>query len=158
MNIKLLNTILILSLGFLFLGCSANLNVPTQEKITNADYGAKPTQYKQLIERHMTRILKDPESAQFRNYSIPKKDWLSDYPSGFSLDYPIYFGWLVCVDINAKNSYGGYTGVKPYYFIFKGNKIVYAKEPGNNHFNNLHKIIGVPSHLRGNYPIQCKYE
>ena len=151
MNIKLLNTILILSLGFLFLGCGATY-VPTQEKITDADYGAKPTQYKQLIERHMTRILKDPESAQFRNYSIPKKDWLSTIvPKNF------YFGWLVCVDINAKNSYGGYTGVKPYYFIFKGNEIVYAQDSPDTTSPIPITSKDVPF-IQGNYPIQCKYE
>lgn len=49
------------------------------------------------------KTLKDPDSAQFRNIVVRK-----------SSDGKGIFG--VCGEINAKNSYGGYVGFRPFYF------------------------------------------
>jgi hypothetical protein len=50
----------------------------------------------------VTRKLKDPESARFRD--------LKAYPRG------------VCGQVNAKNSQGGYVGFRDFYFAFDVNR------------------------------------
>jgi hypothetical protein len=36
----------------------------------------------------------------------------------------IKYGWLVPTGVNAKNSYGGYTGTQPYHCWFRGEALV----------------------------------
>lgn len=55
--------------------------------------------------RFFVERLKDPDSAQFRNlvvHEIAKDDGTVLYN--------------VCGEINAKNSFGGYVGFRPFYF------------------------------------------
>lgn len=54
----------------------------------------------------ITKDLKDPDSAKFRNEFIRK----FTNPEGKAI-------FMVCGEINAKNSYGGYTGFTPYYYL-----------------------------------------
>lgn len=55
------------------------------------------------IEQSVRRKLKDPESARFRAFTARKTE----------------YGAIVCGFVNAKNSYGGYTGFAPFsgYFM-----------------------------------------
>ncbi|MDR5772865.1 MULTISPECIES: hypothetical protein [unclassified Caballeronia] len=40
------------------------------------------------------------------------------------------YGYLVCTDINAKNSYGGYTGAKRRWFLIRNGAVVrYGERP-----------------------------
>jgi hypothetical protein len=55
---------------------------------------------------HITRDLKDPSSAQFRDEKVY---W------GISKDSGAPYS-IVCGEVNAKNSYGAYVGFQPYYF------------------------------------------
>ena len=128
--IKVIKFIVFMGAFLLWLSGCATINssyAPTEEELANADYGEKPTQYKEQIETYVKAILIDPESVQFTDYSTPKKDWLSKFSGLGSIKY---YGWLVCVDVNAKNRYGGYAGRKTYYFIFQGNNITHAKTDG----------------------------
>ena len=34
-----------------------------------------------------------------------------------------HYGWRVCAGINAKNSYGGYVGEKPYFFLLRDSAV-----------------------------------
>lgn len=64
-------------------------------------------QYNKLLldaHTHITKDLKDPDSAIFRSEYIQKTP---------SKNESMYF---VCGEINAKNSYGGYVGYAPYYY------------------------------------------
>ena len=68
--------------------------------ISSAIAGAAPTKpltaaHKLQIAKHVKALLKDPDSAKFK--------WPA--PTEFGL----YCGW-----VNAKNSYGGYTGFEPF--------------------------------------------
>jgi hypothetical protein len=38
-----------------------------------------------------------------------------------------FFGFSVCAEINAKNSYGGYVGAQTYWFLFRDGKIARAQ-------------------------------
>jgi len=65
-------------------------------------------------------VLKDPESARYR-FGTPKKAYVNEglaYGGGVA-----WYGWLVDVAVNAKNSFGGYTGAKPYVALFKNGRV-----------------------------------
>lgn len=64
----------------------------------------------QLIRAELHSYLKDPESAQLR---LTRGPVLTRVDAGEGA----YSGWLVCADVNAKNSYGGYIGFERYLFV-----------------------------------------
>lgn len=61
------------------------------------------------IKARLTPMLKDPDSANFGPTMAGKQ------PDGTV---------LVCGNVNAKNSFGGYIGMKPYYATLKGGSVV----------------------------------
>ena len=79
-------------------------NPPSEEAITGS-------------EESIRRSFKDPDSAIF--------DWQPPYrcvyPSGFDVSY----GWCAYVYINAKNSFGGYTGYRKWLTLWERNHLVY---------------------------------
>lgn len=57
-----------------------------------------------MIEAHIRAKLKDPDSARF--------EWPNNFVHGW-YQRPFgqrYIGWITCGTVNAKNSFGGYTG------------------------------------------------
>ncbi|WP_262120388.1 hypothetical protein [Serratia ficaria] len=91
-------------------GC---VSAPSTEELKNANYGEMPSNYQEIIKDNMSGRLKDPYSAQY-TFKKPTKGWCK---SGFST----YYGWLVLTSINAKNSYGGYTGSQTYLYLINKN-------------------------------------
>ena len=87
----------------LLTGCVA---LPTQQDVAKADYGSYPANYEDIVKTFYGNMLKDPDSAQYKNITVPKTFWLGDRISGSK------FGYLVCATLNAKNSYGAYVGYK----------------------------------------------
>ena len=73
----------------------------------------------------MKRVLKDPDSAKYSFEIPPRKSWVYD----FTLHGNV-FGWVVCSGINAKNSFGGYTGEQPFAFLFKDQKLAGVEQMG----------------------------
>ncbi len=91
----------------------------------NGDFGAYPQDYKKIIESYFQETLKDPYSARYSYFREPKKDaHLVDTKSRVAL-----YGYSVCVNVNAKNSYGGYTGNKPYWLLIRNGEIIKTLEP-----------------------------
>lgn len=89
---------------------------PTQDEINKADFGSKPVGYENNIKDLVSLQLKDPSSAQYKFYE-PQKGYFQD---GMAQNFEIHYGWIIPIQYNAKNSYGGYVGFKPlYYFISK---------------------------------------
>lgn len=82
-----------------------NVKHPTDEEIQKLDYGEAPKNHEALFKKFILKNLKDPDSAKFENIKKPIKMW------GSSLGIIHY--WLICGEVNAKNSFGGYTGMKP---------------------------------------------
>ncbi len=107
-------TILTLAACLVLAGCAgppaqSTAEGPTQEEIANAIYPPKPDYRKEaLIYFHNT--LKDPASAVYDNWTL-QHAWIATPPAGF--------GWIVHVSVNAKNSYGGYTGAEDYFLWVK---------------------------------------
>jgi len=108
--IYFLATALILS------GCASSFQKP--ESGTN--YGIPPVNYEQTIKEYFESVLKDPESAIYK-FGLPIKAYENE---GLLFGSKVaWLGYLVDVEVNAKNSYGGYVGYKPYVFLFNGNQI-----------------------------------
>jgi hypothetical protein len=104
-------------------GCAT---APSADEEARADYGEMPTDFQTPIKAYLDQNLKDPASVQLRNWTIPVKSWIRDAPiAGRAL----HFGWVVNVDVNAKNSYGGYRGFQTYQFMLHGNMIVNEVTP-----------------------------
>lgn len=91
---------------------------PTQQEIESADYGPYPVEYEQIIKNYMQGILKDPSSATYQFLGSPRSGW-----NGMGGKK---FGYMVCVNINAKNSFGGYTGNRMSYFMIHYGRVIYA--------------------------------
>ncbi len=114
-----------------------------------ADYGAYPDNYREIIEAAMTGMLKDPDSARYSGFTQPKHDQVVEvqYPHrGLILDTSVapkktaIYGYAVCAAVNAKNSFGGYTGDKLYWFLIRNGQVVRSAMAGEvlyiGHFAN----------------------
>jgi hypothetical protein len=102
--------------AFVLAGC-AMMNKPTQEQIAAADYGLLPEDYKTVIQTYMPRILLDPYSAVFSHWRGPSRGYAYDQNGS-------YFGYRVCVEVNAKNRMGGYVGSQPYFFLLNNGRVM----------------------------------
>lgn len=101
---------------------------PSAEQLTAADYGSPISQpeAEDAARAFLKRYLKDPESAEM-DWGTVQKRWLREAPiNGGKLK----FGYMLTANINAKNSFGAYTGYKPYqFFFFNGTLVsVYAQQ------------------------------
>lgn len=93
--------ILAVSLALLLVGCAVQ---PVAIKS-----GTRPTedQADRLVRDYLARTLKDPDSLkQFRITGMQTVGWAQATARHEE-------AWLICFEYNAKNSYGGYVGVKP---------------------------------------------
>jgi hypothetical protein len=90
---------------------------PKPEQVQAANYGPKPSHelLLALVKDDMSRRLKDPYSAVFE-CGEPRKAWVNWYGS-------FYFGYVATCNINAKNSYGAYAGMRPYAFMINNGSV-----------------------------------
>src|ERR1041385_9147937 len=109
----------LLSVGvlILFIGCATP---PSNEQLSNLDYGEPPKDYEATIKKYFDGVLFDPYSAHY-DFEAPQQYWVKAPPlSGGQL----YAGYLVRVGVNAKNRLGGYVGKTMYGFIIKDEWII----------------------------------
>lgn len=85
-----------------------------QDEIKTANFGDKPSNYEERVKDYMAMELKDPMSAV---YSFRPPLRRAVVKMGMSDNFTKYYGWVVEVSVNAKNSFGGYTGAETH-FIF----------------------------------------
>ena len=115
-------------------GCATTkpvLDTLSMKQIHSANYGAYPSNYQSSVRQHLQRNLLDYDSAKIEFYMKPVKVF---YTTALSFDgfhsafksshkgkgwsgFPVYFA---CVNVNAKNTYGGYTGWQTYEYYFQG--------------------------------------
>jgi hypothetical protein len=108
------------SVLLLFLaGCAS---APTQEELSNANYGRDMTveECRSVAEQVIAYSLKDPTSAQFR-HGICRQGYWSSVPI---LGMSVAFGWTQEGQVNAKNSFGGYVGFRPYQVLMRDGEAV----------------------------------
>ena len=96
------------------------------------------------LEGKIKSLLKDPDSAKFRYAEDPKYCSLSNLYDLFSNDYTVtssspLLGYTALVHVNAKNSYGGYTGENSYIGMFGDNGELIAFFPFP-YDNNLEEV------------------
>lgn len=108
-------------------GCAP---MPTSEQISAADYGAP---IEQDIAESMTRTmfgiyLKDPQSARYSFGRVYRGYVVTSAFEGRRL----LAGYVLDVGVNAKNSFGGYVGEKPYKLLFHDGKLINAWEIGDS--------------------------
>jgi hypothetical protein len=98
----------------------------TMEQIHHLDYGSYPRNHEQLIKHHLAQTLIDPRSMMLDGISRPRK--FVRFERRFrpiETDTPIRIitGYVVCARVNAKNSYGGYTGWQLHPYLIRDGRI-----------------------------------
>lgn len=108
-------------------GCAQQ---PTPEQISSANYGASVYQAdaESAVKLFFSMYLKDPDSAKYGFGSVYRGYMVGSVFEGRKLEA----GYLLDVTVNAKNSYGGYTGAKPYKFLLRNDQIVGGWEIGQS--------------------------
>jgi hypothetical protein len=101
--------------------------------LPNADYGSYPENYEELVKAYLARSLKDPESARYSNFSQPRKEHIITSVSAKEATY----GYSVCVSVNAKNSYGGYTGNHVFWFFIRDGKVLRSQDTQSKPFGSI---------------------
>ena len=87
-------------------------------------FDAPPTEPEAKARTFIESKLRDPESARYRFGTLTKAYgaygvWNNTLP---------WAGYLIPVDVNAKNGFGGYTGFKPYVVYFQMGEPIRAIE------------------------------
>lgn len=100
-------------------GCASG---PTPQDIAAADYGTPipQEQAEQRVKQYFSGTLKDPASAQYQFSQAQKGYIIGSAVEG----KPLYAGYIISVNVNAKNSFGGYTGYQGYQFLFQNGAMV----------------------------------
>lgn len=104
---------------------------PTEEQIRTANYGPYPSDYESIVYGFMERILKDPDSARYK-FRTPVIRGYAGSPSRF--------GYVVCVEINAKNSFGAYTGYRLQLILINSGQVIYHAEANNLRDINMDEV------------------
>jgi len=100
---------------------ACSVTPPSKIEMDAADYGQLPNDYQQQIKDWWSNRLKDPYSSKF-TFSTPEKAWFKDgilAESGGAIRY----GWIIPITLNAKNSYGAYTGIESHTMFYSHGKI-----------------------------------
>lgn len=90
--------------------------------------GPMPAKYQATIKTAMSGVLKDPYSAK---YTFVKPARVSCTPNLFFNEQ--FNLWKVGATVNSKNSFGAYTGAKPYRFWLSKGQVV-----GVDNFNPVY--------------------
>ena len=106
--------------AFLTLSISVAACAPSMEAVANLPVGPKPQNAQGQATAFVKNLLKDPYSAHFDQISPARVSTCSYFGP--------WRGWYVQLSVNAKNSFGGYTGSSTYYVWFRNGHAVAAVE------------------------------
>ena len=84
--------------------------------------GPRPADFRVAIDHYYAQTLKDPASVSVYRVS---ELFETTYPVGGFKKRRV---WTACVQVNAKNSYGGYTGTTTDAVYFEGDQILLVYE------------------------------
>jgi len=110
---------------------------------SGAEFGKYPAKYQEIIKSYLEKYLKDPDSAKYSVFTKPRKEFAIDN----ALNKHAIYGYSACVLVNAKNSYGGYTGNHLFWFFIQNDNIIRAQDATEN---SLGQIISI------HHPIDCQ--
>ena len=108
---------MLVSTGCTTLAGSAGVDWSKMHPGDQPNYEDARAQAKEAI----TRRLKDPDSAKFRD-STPFFKTLYNFGLG-SVGNPEPL-WALCIEVNAKNSYGGYGGFENWLVKFRNGRVI----------------------------------
>lgn len=91
-------------------------------QLATADCGLKPVFHRSLAKVVFDTALKDPESARITYHEL-QKGWIC-----VGIDDPGVFCWKMPVTVNAKNSFGGYTGAQTWWFWFNNTQMLGVRD------------------------------
>ena len=94
----------------------------------SAEYGPPPTKaIRQPILEHFGDLLKDPAAAKYR-FGVPRKTYA--HKSGVAA--VAFQGWGIPVEVNARNTFGGYGGFEMFYALVRDGELrsVVSKDDG----------------------------
>lgn len=107
--------------SLLLIGCGS---VEGVAPAANTNFGKKPSSaYKAQIKNTMNKTLKDPYSSKY-TFDAAFRGYINHKETGNLF----WKGYVVPFTLNAKNSYGGYTGEVEYYALFDSNGQIFAAE------------------------------
>lgn len=92
---------------------------PTGEPLSSSDFGSPPDSAEAVVRAFLRSKLKDPSSAQVEVLAGPRQ--LTVKGSVFG---PSAYGWGICYELNAKNSFGAYTGYRKQALIWRDGRVV----------------------------------
>lgn len=100
-------------------GCAS---APTAAEQASADYGPPIAQADAEIQarEYLRTRLKDPMSAVYE-FGTVYRGWRAG-----GMGRPTAYGYILEAKVNAKNAFGGYTGLKPYQFLFRNGAVAVA--------------------------------
>ena len=100
-------------------GCASAVKAPAPAVVAAAKFDPVPANLKEQIKAQFGAMLKDPYSATYQ-FGPAKKVY-------FQGPDHMMFGYMVEVVVNAKNSYGGYTGGEVYYWTWSEGNLYNTK-------------------------------
>jgi hypothetical protein len=104
----------------LLTGCaSSGPTRPDGSAVSIQDAGSPPADAMAAVQPFLNRHLKDPYSAQVKILSGP-----TFITQSSSLLGPAVYGWGICFDVNARNSYGGYTGRQLMAIVWRDGSVI----------------------------------
>jgi hypothetical protein len=109
----------ILLLSLLLGACASH---PTKQELAKADYGREMTQLEceAVAKREIQSVLKDSASAIYE-FGKCRKRGINSIPV---IGKPKEYGYYIPVMVNAKNSFGGYTGFKESRVIMRNGVVI----------------------------------
>jgi hypothetical protein len=119
-------TVKVLAASLILAGCASYPTTPSAP-VASAQAGPPPDR-NAVIVAYLNRVLKDPESARVSDIHGPT---FINIPGGLLAQGTS--GWGICFFVNAKNSFGGYTGGSFFTLILRDTSIVrvYGDERDN---------------------------
>lgn len=123
--------------GAMLAGCATPPFAPAPESA----FGSPPRDPEAGARSYFDRILKDPVSARYQVGSPRKMECL--------IDQKVWAGWAVDVLVNAKNSYGAYTGDEMHRLFFEGDTVVRARNEVNSTMDMAYRTCREPGSTIG---------
>ena len=100
---------------------SCQTGPPTTDELAHANYGSPISQEDAQAKATawLQATLKDPDSMR-AEWSPVKQGWQRETLGD------LHFGYRMAASVNAKNSFGGYVGARPYVFMFSNGALAHV--------------------------------
>ena len=115
---KKLFVALLVALIFGVSGCGLKEPTLEQQAAWEAESGAFPENYQDIVKRHFYNTLFDPYSAHYDFQGEPYCGYMRSPLLGYE------HGWVGSVSVNAKNRFGAYVGARMWLYIIRNGSLI----------------------------------